>query len=367
VPASHSTVKINWLLGAPRSGTTWLGKIFDSHPDVLYRNEPDKELRSEELPSMCRVEDVEDYRHVARAYLDRLINIRTLRSVGKRPIFLKNYQSLRAHWLRLGMLYGLHLANLATRGSRWPSNQVIPDIIDRAPWSPPTIIVKSVSACGRARLYLEALPGSRTVLIVRHPCAQVASVLRGIALGKFTGPSRELLSTDQAQQLNLTTKRFEALTMVEKLAWQWAILNQKAINDLTGLCGARIIRYEDLVADPASVVRELFVFAGLIWHPQTAAFISKSTTSNGIDRYYGLKKKSNAMVAKWRNQLSFDDECRILGIACSVPVGRLFGKIDRNDGAILPGWVLESALYKNSGGGAGACSTPSVTSSASSA
>src|SRR5262249_914547 len=158
---------------------------------------------------------------------------------------------------------------------------------------------------------------------------QVASVLRGIALGKFTGPSRELLSTDQALQLRLTTERFEALTMVEKLAWQWAILNQKTIDDLTGLCGVRVIRYADLVADPVSIVRELFVFTGLTWNPQTAAFILKSTTSNGIDRYYGLKKKSNAMIAKWHNQLSSRDRCRILEIARSVPVGRLYEKIDQ--------------------------------------
>jgi hypothetical protein len=351
VPAPQPTVKINWVLGAPRSGTTWLGKIFDSHPDVLYRNEPDKELASEKLPVMCRVEDLEDHRYVARAYLDRLIDIRTLRSAGKLPIFHKNYQTLKARWLRFGMVYGLHLANLATRGALWPNSQPIPDVIDRAHWSPPTIVVKSVSACGRARLFLEALPGSRTVFIVRHPCAQVASVLRGIALGKFTGPSRELLSTDQALQLNLTTERFEALTPVEKLAWQWAILNQKTIDDLSGVCGARIVRYEDLVADPASVVRELFVFAGLTWHPQTAAFMLKSTTSNGIDRYYGIKKKSSEMIVKWHKQLSFDDQCRILDIARRVSVGRLFGKYEQENGAILPGWALDGALYTKSPAG----------------
>lgn len=27
------------LFGLPRSGTTWLGKLFDSHPDTLYRHE----------------------------------------------------------------------------------------------------------------------------------------------------------------------------------------------------------------------------------------------------------------------------------------------------------------------------------------
>ena len=36
------------LFGAPRSGTSWLGRILDSHPDTLMRHEPD---RSEEHTS----------------------------------------------------------------------------------------------------------------------------------------------------------------------------------------------------------------------------------------------------------------------------------------------------------------------------
>jgi hypothetical protein len=39
------------ILGAPRSGTTWLGKIFDSHPRVLYRHEPDSVYRTVAIPS----------------------------------------------------------------------------------------------------------------------------------------------------------------------------------------------------------------------------------------------------------------------------------------------------------------------------
>ena len=30
------------VLGSPRSGTSWLAKIFDSHPNILYRHEPDE-------------------------------------------------------------------------------------------------------------------------------------------------------------------------------------------------------------------------------------------------------------------------------------------------------------------------------------
>jgi len=28
------------IIGAPRSGTSWTGQIFDSAPDVLYRMQP---------------------------------------------------------------------------------------------------------------------------------------------------------------------------------------------------------------------------------------------------------------------------------------------------------------------------------------
>ena len=38
------------LFGMPRSGTTWLGKIFDSHPRVLYRHEPDTWQRLTDVP-----------------------------------------------------------------------------------------------------------------------------------------------------------------------------------------------------------------------------------------------------------------------------------------------------------------------------
>lgn len=38
------------ILGSPRSGTTWLAAIFDSHEDILYRHEPDIVVRQPLLP-----------------------------------------------------------------------------------------------------------------------------------------------------------------------------------------------------------------------------------------------------------------------------------------------------------------------------
>ena len=38
------------IFGMPRSGTTWLGKLFDSHPSTLYRHEPDSWRMLEDVP-----------------------------------------------------------------------------------------------------------------------------------------------------------------------------------------------------------------------------------------------------------------------------------------------------------------------------
>ena len=70
--ACDAAARILLLLGAPRSGTTWLGKIFDSHPDVLYRHEPDTLDRGGDLPKMVPVADIPAWSAEARAYLLRL-------------------------------------------------------------------------------------------------------------------------------------------------------------------------------------------------------------------------------------------------------------------------------------------------------
>src|SRR6185312_9542294 len=68
------------VLGSPRSGTTWLAKILDSHPDVIYRHEPD-----EYLPPVPGKD--------SRAQIQAWIDARELRVATKKPFFQKSWQS----------------------------------------------------------------------------------------------------------------------------------------------------------------------------------------------------------------------------------------------------------------------------------
>ena len=222
--APAGVAKLVFVIGAPRSGTTWLAKLLDSHPDVLCRNEPDTVLDEPRLPLFCRPQDILQYRAVARDYIARLAGIHTLKSAGSLPVFPKHFAPPLVHPLRRLWIYALHLAAALPAGASLVEWLPIPDLYRSG--ANPTVVMKSVNARGVARLFLEAMPESRMIFILRHPCGQVGSVMRGLASGVFVPPDRgEVLATVGARQFGLTPERFAALEPVEQWAWHWAILN----------------------------------------------------------------------------------------------------------------------------------------------
>ena len=102
---------------------------------------------------------------------------------------------------------------------------------------------------------------------------------------------------------------------IEQFAWNWAILNEKAIRDLAGVETARVLYYQDLGTDPIGQSRALFDFVGLDWDPQTEDFIRRSTTHKGRDRYYKVFRNTTETVSRWRTELSLEEQRRISSIA----------------------------------------------------
>jgi hypothetical protein len=304
------------ILGAPRSGTSWLAKIIDSHPDVLYRHEPDTVRRNEVLPWMCVPDDVVKYRDEAETYLRQLIDVATLKSAGSLPIFRKRYQGALGSSLRSAMVYGLRAVDLAGGVRRIARGVRIPDLFDVAHYPKLRVAMKSVSSRGRVRLFAEALPGARIIFILRDPFGQIASMLRGSALGKFEDevPVGEVMLTRQARRYGLTSETFRTLPMVERFAWNWAILNEMAIQDLAGIPTARVLSYQALGAEPMRESHALFDFLDLDWDPQTEDFLRRSTTHSGRDRYYQVFKSSFEAMNRWRTELSPDDQRRIMQV-----------------------------------------------------
>jgi hypothetical protein len=317
--------QITFIVGAPRSGTTWLAKIFDSHPDVLCRTEPDAVIADGRFPWLCRASDIDEYRPFAREYVDKLTKVRTVKSVGSLPVFPKRYQRPFAYQLRRAMIYGLHAVDAMSAPEALMEWLSVPDLIASEALAGVRIVIKSVNARGRIGLYANAMPASQVIFIVRHPCGQIASVMRGLKIGRFRAPDLdEILVTEQARSFGLSAERFGSLTLTEQLAWHWTILNQKVLDDLSATSGLMIVRYEDLVLDPIRRAQELFAFSGLYFGKETADFIEASTNTRITGGYYSVYQDPAVSLSRWESDLTETDQKSILDITLRAGAGRLY-------------------------------------------
>ena len=173
--------RIVFIMGFGRSGTTFLAKLLDSHPDVLYRHEPDSVLVNTEIPFVPDESDLKRYRVRARSYVESLCDVRAPKSAGHQPIFDKSY---RTAFQQRSYKVAVYLAKGIEKGipflNRWAK---VPDLIEPASRADIVYVIKSVNSVGRARLFREGNPQSRFLHIVRHPCGVIASVLRGAEKG----------------------------------------------------------------------------------------------------------------------------------------------------------------------------------------
>lgn len=313
------------ILGLPRSGTTWLGKLFDSHPDTLYRHEPDSGAL-DAVPVHVPPDAEGGARDALRAFLETLPDRRSPKVAGKLPLFPKRYLPAWRGALHRASVY----AGKAASG--WVALPVITPV--HGGRSSPRLIWKSIESTGRAGLIAGLEPAGRIILLLRHPCAQIDSTLRGEASGRFTDDSatandwdllRLLLETPQARRRGLTLEALRALTPEERLAWRWLLFNEKAMEELSGHANARVVRYEDLCREPEATLRRLFDFAGLGWDPAVADFLASSTRS-GDSGYYSVYRDPVLAAEGWRERMAEPVIQRIMAVVRGTEPGQLYAE-----------------------------------------
>jgi hypothetical protein len=306
------------ILGAPRSGTTWLAKIIDSHPDVLYRHEPDamdpgpSPLTPEALPGL----------------LARWVADRSPHTVTKQPFFPKSWQPGWARGLRT------LLATAVSAGARLPppfkalASLPIPD------WGTRPVLrvaIKSIGWAEGAPVLVRTLPDSRTIFILRHPCGQVASVMRGNQQRRFDLKTEGTdMPFDEARTVRFAVHHgtpepaFQALPDAAKYAWSWRALNEPTYAALAGEPNVQVVLYEALCADPETLVRRILAFARLDWNRQTEDFVVRSTSHQGRAGYHAIFRDAVAAAEAWRSKMPEADQQAVRSVAAASPLARFW-------------------------------------------
>lgn len=313
------------LFGMERSGTTWIGKLFDSHPDTLYRHEPDS-VCPLSLPLYPENDDAPGYREELEHFLAWLPRARGAKVVGKLPLFPKSYLSAAA---LLAYRASVTLAKAEGRIRRHVSCLYRPTagngVRARLVW-------KSIESLGRLGVCIEALPQARAIHLMRHPCGFVASILRGEAGQRFNSRTPKaddlwlhemLLDTDTGKRHRLSMQDIARLAPEERLAWRWVLTQEKVLAD-TAHCGRVLsVRYEDVCAEPVASTRRMFEFMDLDWQPQTEQFIRASTQTSESD-YYSIFKNPQASANRWRSELAPESIERIMGVIRGSSLRRFY-------------------------------------------
>lgn len=289
------------ILGSGRSGTTWLAKLFDSHPDVLYRHEPDAVRFSTDLPFLPDRRDIEPYLPSAARYLLELQQDRSARSLGTRPFFGKSY---RRSFRNAAFISGVTILKML-EGLGVSFSMQLPQRFERCATAEVVIVVKSVNSLCRAFLFRQAMPHIKIIHIVRHPCGVIASRLRGISRGVM--PSEVYLESlckmEEAKKYPFNLDCLYRSSLAKQMAYSWMIMNDKVIEEMQGDNHYYLIRYEDLCQDTFISSRKMFKFAGLSWSDQTEEFIH-CTHEKRSAGYFSVMRAPGSTMHRWRCELS---------------------------------------------------------------
>ena len=314
------------IVGMPRSGTSWLAKIYDSHPGTLYRHEPDSVRPIRTLPIVAlRLGEVRA--ETIRNEVFACLRARSSRIAGPRPVFAKRFRPGARGALYRSWYYG------AKAASQVFGPVTVPDLVSRRATPGPRIVWKSVEAATRIGALAEALPEARIVFIVRHPCGQIASVVRGLAtdrfargagLGNHHGILGSLLAVPLAAKRGVTPDALSALSAVERAAYRWLLSVEAALVGMDGRTNCMTMRYEDLCGEPERATRALFEFSGLDWNDQTARFLAASTHQDD-SQYYSVFKNPLRAANRWRDEMRPADVRAVTEVVRESAAGALYG------------------------------------------
>lgn len=249
------TIRLGWISGMPRSGTTWLSQIFASCVDVRMKFCP---LFSYEFKNI----------------LDENSNSDQWQKLFS-DVYQTNSEFLDQDYLR---------------------NQGLVPVFQEKNEQPMHLFIKSTRFHNLVPCILNLNREIRFIHLIRHPCASIFSWLSNpFEFPEDADPKKEWRS---GQCRKTGPGEFWGFNDWKQVTRQALRLNEKFPNQ------HKIIRYEDLIHDPMNQTKNLFEYFELPFCRQTREFLTLSHSRH--DKHRRSVYKDPRTSDRWQKLLDPD-------------------------------------------------------------
>lgn len=313
------------ILGSGRSGTTFLAKLLDSSPSVLYRHEPDIVHVNKDIPFLPTY-PIPSPAPEVRDYLLSLIQVRHVRVVSQLPVFKKSFRNPAQNAAYHSAIYAAKSLNSLPLNSI-KNHLSIPDFISSDQKSHVTYVVKSVTSLCRAELFSAALPHLKIIHLVRNPCGVIASLIRGIKKGVMSKNTyiSTLFERGYTESFPYSLDDILSRSTEEQMAFQWMAQNNIVYERMKDKDNYRIIRYEDVCRNSHDASSSLMKYCDLEMTDQSHDFLMQlDHTTGNHSGYFSTMRPLQSALNKWRHDLSQQTILNIAEIVRHSDVGRLY-------------------------------------------
>ncbi len=155
----------------------------------------------------------------------------------------------------------------------------------------------------------------KVVLIVRHPCAVVCSLLKGQRRGLIPGEHREhwlSIRQHECSDLGFRSSTVLAMNSHEFSALRWLLENYAYQSVLERCPNSHVVVYEQLCQEPLKIASRHFDFLGWPMELETERFINDSTgihqslqgfLNRIMNRYFGVYRNTIRVAESWKSEL----------------------------------------------------------------
>lgn len=315
-----------------RSGTNWLLNLLDLHPSTHCRNEPDRlatslfqQLPSNERPVVAPEEFAVTWdaavRWACMRYGERDRMPRRHKSyLRDRSVDLGLFRMLQRRRVRLL----LSVASPSLRTAEWtvPWWLDAPDALARARH----VLKLNDRHCWYA-FVMAHRPGSRVLHLVRHPGGMLQS-WRKRWLGR-NDPERVrqecVARLARISRINPAwAERFGDLDEISTAAaelWYWRYSTEFMCRHGARSSSYKRLVYEQLVADPARQLRDVYEFCGLSWDADIEREVDSQGRSPKSGKHWYERVPVDARAAfQWREHTSPEDFALIEHVLTGSPM-----------------------------------------------